>query len=106
MREHFGLLLSYLHEIYPELEHFALSVSERQAVVRAWQTIFDGPLYHNQGRQRMLDRISADTNLPYQYRDAFTNVVAMMEKYEYQSQWQWLSVPLFGDDGHSVLSRM
>ena len=96
VREHFGLSLSYLHEIYPELEHLALSVAERQAVVNAWQTIFDGPLYHAQGRQHVLDRISADTNLPSRYRDAFADVVAMVEKYEYQSQW--LSVPLFGDD--------
>lgn len=96
VREHFGLSLSYLHEIYPELEHLALSVAERQAVVSAWQTIFDGPLYHALGRQHVLDRISADPNLPSQYRDAFTHVVAMVEKYEYQSQW--LSVPLFGDD--------
>ena len=97
VREHFGLSLSYLNEIYPELEHLALSVSQRQAVVRAWQTIFDGPLYHAQGRQQVLNRISADTNLPVQYRDAFTDVVDMVEKYEYQSQW--LSVPFFSEDG-------
>lgn len=97
VREHFGLSLSYLHEIYSELEHLTLSVSERQAVVSAWQTIFDGPLYHAQGRQQVLDRINADTKLPSRYRDAFASIVAMVEKYEYQSQW--LSIPLFGDDG-------
>ena len=97
VREHFGLSLSYLHDIYPELEHLALSVSEREAVVSAWQTIFDGPLYHAQGRQQVLDRINADMNLPSRYRDAFASVVAMVEKYEYQSQW--LSVPFFRNDG-------
>ncbi len=97
VREHFRLSLSYLHDIYPELEHLALSEAERQAVVGAWQTIFDGPLYHAQGRQHVLDRIRADPNLPSLYHDAFTNVVAMVEKYEYQSQW--LSVPFFGDAG-------
>ena len=97
VRDHFGLSLSYLHEIYPGLEHLALSVSERQAVVSAWKTIFDGPLYHAQGRQQVLNKINADANLPSRYRDAFSSVVAMVEKYEYQSQW--LSVPFFGDDG-------